>query len=408
MSGPRRSARLTSSSAGSSVEPPERPISRTRRTRAYIRTASDDAAAAHGGISRTAGNSFVQAFKDAGFEPISWKHDRKRIAKEFAPLTQFAKDIPHELHDRINALSLGARLAGNMQALVFEAEIHANTAEDEPYAPPIRIVNEIDDEPTPPVEFYYSNLMWHGEGVPKPDHDSLHGCDCFGPCDPTSTTCACVKRQRKYQWDQGGFIYDKKGKLRAHEYPIFECNMNCGCSEDCMNRVVQHGRQYEIAICKTLKKGWGVFNGPKKIPANSYIGIYAGEYLTDSEGEIRGTLYNKFGRTYLFDIDFWYLKDDEEKVKYCIDAYHAGNNHSCDPNCVIVACYINEGNLDKALLTIFTNRDVEPYEELCFSYFGTPDDDMGVDPPPDGDSDDDAVHVKCQCGAPNCTGRMWK
>ncbi len=158
-------------------------------------------------------------------------------------------------------------------------------------------------------------------------------------------------------------------------------------------------------------------------------------------------LYNKFGRTYLFDIDFWYLKDDQEKVKYCIDAYHAGNvssaphhrigailtihtvhpipseskrrkfsvlmltslqNHSCDPNCVIVACYINEGNLDKALLTIFTNRDVEPFEELCFSYFGTPDDDMGVDPPPDADSDDDAVHVKCQCGAPNCTGRMWK
>lgn len=237
MSGPRRSARLTSSSAGSSVEPPERPISRTRRTKPYIRTASDDVAASQGGISRTAGNSFVKAFTDAGFEPISWKHDRKRIAKEFAPLTQFAKDIPHELHDRINALGLGARLAGNMQALVFEAEIHANTADDEPYAPPIHIINEIDDEPTPPVEFYYSNLMWHGEGVPKPDHDNLHGCDCFGPCDPTSTTCACVKRQREYQWDQGGFIYDKKGKLRAHEYPIFECNMNCGCTEDCMNRV---------------------------------------------------------------------------------------------------------------------------------------------------------------------------
>lgn len=44
------------------------------------------------------------------------------------------------------------------------------------------------------------------------------------------------------------------------------------------------------------------------------------------------SLYNKFGRTYLFDLDFWFLKLDENgveqedcKVKYCIDAYHAGN-----------------------------------------------------------------------------------
>lgn len=237
VSRPRRSARLTSSSATSSVEPPERPKSRTRRAQPYVRTASDDAVVAQGGISRTANSAFMKAFLDAGFESMSWKEDRKRIAKEFAPLTQFAKDIPHELHDRINALSLGARLAGNMQVLVFEAEIRANTADDEPYAPPVHIVNEVDDEPTPPLEFYYSNLMWHGEGVPKPDHDNLPGCDCIGPCDPASKTCACVKRQRDFKWDRGGFIYDKKGKLRATEYPIFECNMNCACSEECMNRV---------------------------------------------------------------------------------------------------------------------------------------------------------------------------
>lgn len=48
-------------------------------------------------------------------------------------------------------------------------------------------------------------------------------------------------------------------------------------------------------------------------------------------------------------------------------------NHSCDPNCVIVAAYINEANLDKPLLTIFTQKDVEADEELCFSYFGEPD-----------------------------------
>lgn len=32
----------------------------------------------------------------------------------------------------------------------------------------------------------------------------------------------------------------------------------------------------------------GIFAGPKKIPANSFIGIYAGEYLTDEQCEQRG------------------------------------------------------------------------------------------------------------------------
>ncbi|KAI0665962.1 hypothetical protein C8Q78DRAFT_985350 [Trametes maxima] len=355
----------------------------------------------------------MKAFEDAGFEAISWKTDRKRLAREFAPLTKLAKDIPHELHDRLNALSLPARRAGNMQVLVFEAEIRANTADDEPRAPPIYIVNEVDEEPTPPLEFYYSNLMWHGEGVPKPDLDNLQGCDCIGPCDPASKTCACAKRQQKF-WTEGGeaFIYDKRRRLRTHQYPIFECNMNCGCSDDCQNRVVQNGRQYEIAICKTVNKGWGVFAGPKKIPADSFIGVYAGEYLTDAETEERGTIYNKFGRTYLFDLDFWYLNKAgvEREETFCVDAYHAGNftrylNHSCDPNCVINACYINEANLDKPLLTIFTSRDVDPYEELCFSYFGPVDDeDLKTKDP----KKDDAVYITCQCGASNCRGTMWK
>lgn len=46
------------------------------------------------------------------------------------------------------------------------------------------------------------------------------------------------------------------------------------------------------------------------------------------------SLYNKFGRTYLFQLDFYHLRptegsaggdDDEWQTKYVIDAYHAGN-----------------------------------------------------------------------------------
>jgi hypothetical protein len=39
--------------------------------------------------------------------------------------------------------------------------------------------------------------------------------------------------------------------------------------------------------------------------------------------------YNSIGRTYLFDIDFWFLKsdsgEDDWHNTYTIDAYHAGN-----------------------------------------------------------------------------------
>lgn len=34
------------------------------------------------------------------------------------------------------------------------------------------------------------------------------------------------------------------------------------------------------------------------------------------------------------------------------------------------ACYINEANLDKPFLALFTRRDVLPWEELSFSYSG--------------------------------------
>lgn len=50
------------------------------------------------------------------------------------------------------------------------------------------------------------------------------------------------------------------------------------------------------------------------------------------------SVYDEFGRTYLFDIDFYWMKknynkpeseqtadDDDETVMYCVDAYHAGN-----------------------------------------------------------------------------------
>ncbi len=159
---------------------------------------------------------------------------------------------------------------------MFEAVVYENTYEDEPNAPHISIVNDIDGDPevTPPWEFHYSNRIWHSDDVPPPDFVNLRGCGCEGYCDPKSRTCSCLKRQHEYCDDVAGFIYDEKGRLKRRGYPIFECNDLCSCLDDCRNRVclciyalrcwrlthlkvVQRGRQYAVNIRKTTNKGWG-------------------------------------------------------------------------------------------------------------------------------------------------------
>ena len=112
-------------------------------------------------------------------------------------------------------------------------------------------------------------------------------------------------------------------------------------------------------------------------------------------------------------------------------------NHSCDPNCILNPCYINEANIEKPLLAIFTRMDVAAGEELCFSYTGVDDDgdDVATSQSDDNNNvegdvsyfqiDDSrlangitqsstdsersgAVYAECRCGSAKCKGKMWK
>lgn len=337
----------------------------------------------------------------------------------YMPVVRYTEDLPSELHNQINSYSEHFRGSRTLPS-VLQASITFNTMEDEPHAPPIEILNKVDSEPTPPWEFYYTNHIYHAPGVPLPDVVNLRGCDCVGKCDPNSKTCACVKKQKAYfHPNDNGFVYDKTGKLKRGfpGYPIVECNDLCGCDEECMNRVVQHGRKVQISIQKTEEKGWGVFAGPKPIPAGTFLGIYSGEILTEEESAKRGEVYNEYGRTYLFDIDYYHIGDDG---MFTMDAYHAGNftrflNHSCEPNCRIFACYINEANILKPLLAVYAIRDVGAYEEICFNYNGSYPEDDGDDDEEPGPSQETStgkakapVYQNCRCGARNCTGKVFR
>lgn len=155
------------------------------------------------------------------------------------PPIRLTKDIPHLIQDRINQMEAIYRNS-DMARVVLEASIVKNTAKDEPNAPRIQVINNIDDEAAPPWEFHYSNGIFLGEGVPLPDYSKLRGCGCRGRCDPKSKTCLCVQRQKKhYPTPEGGFFYDKSGRLKdcAEGYPIFECNALCECTDECTNKV---------------------------------------------------------------------------------------------------------------------------------------------------------------------------
>ncbi|KDQ16222.1 hypothetical protein BOTBODRAFT_107329 [Botryobasidium botryosum FD-172 SS1] len=340
--------------------------------------------------------------------------------------------LPSSLQDIINSLPKVEQRNPKFRA-IFEAFISQNTVDEDAYAPPILIVNQIDDEPCPPWEFHWTNKLIYGWGIPAANHNALEGCDCDGPCDPESTTCSCVIRNQTFPGtdpENKGFGYNRDGTVKYHGAPIWECNAACGCSRSCMNRVLQRGRTANINLTKTRGKGWGVF-AVKPIPGGTFIGIYAGELLRDAEADARGRVYDRYGRTYLFNIDFHYLNtlreankanhmspsasDDEDTdtpdVLYAIDAFHAGNhtrflNHSCDPNCALSPVYVNEPDPEKPFLAIFTQRNVVAGEELTFSYYGEIDDDQSAS---DRETDsDDAVRVKCLCGAKKCIGRMWR
>lgn len=176
---------------------------------------------------------------------------------ENPPPVYYAKDLDSTILDEVNAMPEQYRNSDNVRD-IFECLMRQNTYEDEPDAPPIMLQNEWDDQATPPWEFYYSNRVWLGKGVPDPNLAALEGCGCEGVCDPNSKTCACYKRNRRlpdleqekyegwpYEIDKKNKSKPKTLKLKSLVYPVFECNALCGCSDSCINRV----RTVLVVVC---------------------------------------------------------------------------------------------------------------------------------------------------------------
>ena len=75
--------------------------------------------------------------------------------------------------------------------------------------------------------------------------------------------------------------------------------------------------------------GTGLRIGPTSrfVEKGTPLGIYAGELLSTTEAERRNSVYNKIGRTYLFQLDHWTLKErfgEDYEAEYEIDAFSYG------------------------------------------------------------------------------------
>lgn len=271
---------------------------------------------------------------------------------------------------------------------------------------------------------------------------------------------------------KGDFAYGEDGRLRPEivvypTTPIWECNARCGCTGDCRNRVVGKGRKVPLDLYKTPSgKGWGV-RTHRALPRGTFVTVYAGELIDEAESERRGAQYEKVNTSYVFDIDFAHIREKydvepyrrhlesqglpvpqdydrlleeatdwnkEPDAVFSVDAGLWGNlsrffNHCCDPNMTVFSVYTQDRDLRRPFMAFFTNRYVEAQEELTFDYnsgskvsshaaasvLDNTETVAKVEEKLDNAAAGQEVKVqqglmamKCNCGAINCRGSVFR
>jgi SET domain-containing protein len=133
-------------------------------------------------------------------------------------------------------------------------------------------------------------------------------------------------------------------------------------------------------VLRSAINGRGGF-ATRRIEAGDYIIEYAGERISQAEGDRR---YGEKPYTLLFEVD----------ARIVIDGGVDGNearfiNHSCGPNC--------EAGGERGKIVIRAMRRIRAGEELTYDYAFTRDDALGAA--------EDAIYP-CRCGARGCRGSI--
>ncbi|KNE97578.1 hypothetical protein, variant [Puccinia striiformis f. sp. tritici PST-78] len=274
------------------------------------------------------------------------------------------RERPDEFEDELQKTWIvtgNPDLSTSLGHSIFSDEINSKQMWENPQIPRIEVVvpdevrdqmyeeaargeksTGLDQSLAPPMEFIYTDrLIYRNNERPIPPN--WH-CNCDGDCrNNPNCECRAFQTWMVREVAQGmnielteditsfeGFAYHSTRKPRhSHAkksdngdvetrsvsdifvnfgFPVFECNSLCGCGPDCINRTVGRGRREKLSIEKTISRGWGVF-ADHLIPAGRLVTHYSGEVITDAMSLERGQKkYDKIGRTYIFDLDPWWIE----------------------------------------------------------------------------------------------------
>ncbi|XP_062577639.1 probable histone-lysine N-methyltransferase set-23 [Saccostrea cucullata] len=246
------------------------------------------------------------------------------------------------------------------------------------------------------TKFQYVKHNIPGPGTQWEKFESLfEGCS----CKECLSDCPCIQRfGRNYSED--GKLYSKY--LHGEEQKVIvECNSNCTCSKNCVNKNVQHGVQIRLELFCTANKGAGV-KTLEDVSPGMFVCEYAGEILTYEEAKNRSLAQQKRDMNYIITVNE-HCKSGV--IKTHVDPRYFGNvgrflNHSCDPNLTMIPIRVNN---EIPLLCLFANRKINTGEELTFHYGLSSE--INVKNNTQLEVEDSNL-IPCLCNAQGCSGYL--